>query len=371
MALIKCTECGHEISDKATLCVHCGCPLSETNKKQAKTNLNSTESKIYVDKENSLIPKKLLPKQKRKSIGFISIFAIIFVLILVICALFFNKEPQNDLALKSTIDSDIKMVVEILYSEKESILSNFSGATEEGGTILIPGSFAELKGTYKVFTDDNIVSRVIFVKDEEIKNVSRIVNGISSCLGNYDTYDKEWNKYDWKTDELELMLYIDERIYFDPYEYDDEINLDKNETSNTEERAEARNYDEFKYAVEECIQLVPNCNLDLDYTDNNNSYSININDKIIGIFGTEIDTWDAVALTDPDKDDATLHHEQISIALIMACDSDVTYEDAKKIFDEADEEGSAMISSGIYFFEGVSDGMYAGGVDITWLGSSF
>ena len=55
----------------------------------------------------------------------------------------------------------------------------------------------------------------------------------------------------------------------------------------------------------------------------------------------------------------------------MACDSDVTYEDAKKIFDEANVKGSAMISAGIYFFEGVSDGMYAGGVDITWLGSSF
>lgn len=55
----------------------------------------------------------------------------------------------------------------------------------------------------------------------------------------------------------------------------------------------------------------------------------------------------------------------------MACDSDITYEDAEKIFNEADVEGSAMISTGKYFFEGVSNGMYAGGVDITWLGSSF
>ena len=51
----------------------------------------------------------------------------------------------------------------------------------------------------------------------------------------------------------------------------------------------------------------------------------------------------------------------------MACDSDITYEEAKEIFDEAKEEGSARISSGIYFFEGMAEGMYAGGVDITWL----
>ena len=29
MSMIKCTECGKEISDKATACPHCGCPMTE------------------------------------------------------------------------------------------------------------------------------------------------------------------------------------------------------------------------------------------------------------------------------------------------------------------------------------------------------
>ena len=29
MALIKCKECGKEISDKATNCIHCGCPIEK------------------------------------------------------------------------------------------------------------------------------------------------------------------------------------------------------------------------------------------------------------------------------------------------------------------------------------------------------
>lgn len=29
MALIKCKECGKEISDKAKTCINCGCPLNE------------------------------------------------------------------------------------------------------------------------------------------------------------------------------------------------------------------------------------------------------------------------------------------------------------------------------------------------------
>lgn len=32
MALIKCPECGKEISDRASACIHCGCPLLYTSK---------------------------------------------------------------------------------------------------------------------------------------------------------------------------------------------------------------------------------------------------------------------------------------------------------------------------------------------------
>ena len=33
MALIKCPECGREVSDRASSCPNCGCPLSEIIKK--------------------------------------------------------------------------------------------------------------------------------------------------------------------------------------------------------------------------------------------------------------------------------------------------------------------------------------------------
>ena len=34
MALIKCTECGHEVSDKASACPKCGCPIDNVGKIQ-------------------------------------------------------------------------------------------------------------------------------------------------------------------------------------------------------------------------------------------------------------------------------------------------------------------------------------------------
>ena len=40
MALIKCNECGKEISDKAINCIHCGCPMNNQEKTNDKQKLN-------------------------------------------------------------------------------------------------------------------------------------------------------------------------------------------------------------------------------------------------------------------------------------------------------------------------------------------
>ena len=34
MALIKCEDCGKEISDKAKACIHCGCPINLVQEKE-------------------------------------------------------------------------------------------------------------------------------------------------------------------------------------------------------------------------------------------------------------------------------------------------------------------------------------------------
>ena len=62
MSMIKCTECGKEISDKATACPHCGCPMTEIlsatkeNKKEEakekKKDKKKKEDKKQEDKED-------------------------------------------------------------------------------------------------------------------------------------------------------------------------------------------------------------------------------------------------------------------------------------------------------------------------------
>ncbi len=50
MALINCEECGKEISNKASACIHCGCPLALFEKKYENDNVKSSK-KVSLIKE--------------------------------------------------------------------------------------------------------------------------------------------------------------------------------------------------------------------------------------------------------------------------------------------------------------------------------
>ena len=45
MALIKCTECGTEVSDKADKCPKCACPISTVNNKKTQV-IEQTDKKL-------------------------------------------------------------------------------------------------------------------------------------------------------------------------------------------------------------------------------------------------------------------------------------------------------------------------------------
>lgn len=53
MALIRCSECGREVSSKATLCVHCGCPIEYVSKENV-CIIHGREYDLTVFKERAL-----------------------------------------------------------------------------------------------------------------------------------------------------------------------------------------------------------------------------------------------------------------------------------------------------------------------------
>ena len=48
MALIKCVECGKEISDKATNCIHCGKKVITKKNSVEKTRKKTNKKSIYI-----------------------------------------------------------------------------------------------------------------------------------------------------------------------------------------------------------------------------------------------------------------------------------------------------------------------------------
>lgn len=44
MSLIKCSECGHEVSEKAFTCPNCGCPINPTH------SIETTDTGEYIEK---------------------------------------------------------------------------------------------------------------------------------------------------------------------------------------------------------------------------------------------------------------------------------------------------------------------------------
>lgn len=76
MALIKCPECGNEVSDKAIACIHCGYPLADMIKSELveeskihvtinKTEINEQIINLIKDSEYPLSEKDLFIKLKK------------------------------------------------------------------------------------------------------------------------------------------------------------------------------------------------------------------------------------------------------------------------------------------------------------------
>ena len=78
MALIKCSECGKEISDKAEVCLHCGNPIQKTIKEENQKNKKSYD-------ELTKREKKQVSLERGKNEGFPIAITIIILFMFLIC----------------------------------------------------------------------------------------------------------------------------------------------------------------------------------------------------------------------------------------------------------------------------------------------
>lgn len=122
MAMIKCPECGKEISDKAKQCIHCGCPIG----------IDDSVSEDYIDNEGKNDKMEAVTPDKRKNTIKLCAIIGILVLVLVIVVVVITNIGKTDYIVTPGIELGMDK-----SEVKEVIAQNITNITEEGNELCI------------------------------------------------------------------------------------------------------------------------------------------------------------------------------------------------------------------------------------------
>lgn len=117
MALIKCPDCGKEVSDKSNACIHCGCPI--VLKFAVTKNLEKEYLKKNGVDESSI--DTVMPKEK----GHPYLIALVIILLFIASIFFIIESVYND-------DSSGRLFDNIVQREIRS--TDYEIATSQGIT---------------------------------------------------------------------------------------------------------------------------------------------------------------------------------------------------------------------------------------------
>jgi tetratricopeptide (TPR) repeat protein len=236
MAIIKCPECGQDVSDMSQVCIHCGYPLN-------KETLDSTKS----DEKVSLVNKL---SEKKKFIGITAGVVIIIVLIFVMVGNTVNNRlykakkyyENNDIESFSKIKGELRTeevtsMTEILSSDIDDIKNQYideeityEDAIEALEDILQYSDTAHL--TSYVETEDYIntlkSSRDAFDKAKEDEGAGKY----QSAYDNYSKViedDSNYPEAQSKKEEMQFLLYqeyvADAKEYASKEDYSNAVSM--------------------------------------------------------------------------------------------------------------------------------------------------
>ena len=146
MALIKCTECGHMVSDKAVKCPKCGIPLQmivETTKpieKEEKVVAEIESVKMETHKGDTSIPESQINPHvsSNRRLNYITFIIVAFLLIAVVVGITFKKDllshSKDEAVISNTVGIEKEYVVKGIIESRIgfSMRLNISGNEVEG-----------------------------------------------------------------------------------------------------------------------------------------------------------------------------------------------------------------------------------------------
>lgn len=237
MALIRCRNCGHEISDTTKKCIHCGTKIKTavSEKKEKKQFDSSVKTKEIVKHENTQ------KHNKKKTFNKI-ILIIMFILLCVIALLFISLKLYNDKFVSIEFkDGNFSRVIKIEKGDtiQEIKISNRKGYKFNGwylgnkkynfnkkvtSNITLVGKWLKI---YSVEFDSNGGSSINIQKVTKGEKVTKPENPIRDGYDFVNWYlnDKEYNFDDKVTSNIKLVAKWNEK---QKIENNTENNIDNN-----------------------------------------------------------------------------------------------------------------------------------------------
>lgn len=219
MALICCPECGKEISDKSTMCIHCGYPIASEQISSKKHNTSS--NLVFLNK----IKEKFISQNKQKNM----LTAIIAIAVVVLAITSVNKidEIKKEKAYQAEVEAKRQAYQNMLVESRNNItpyLELIPYIPDDTGKITLSselynnldnveflglnGSISFSKNDYGVFDTVSWRSHDFFTFDEHQEFVS-LLNDYFGATAKLDHYlIGQWTQKDyyWEDDSVPTVV---------------------------------------------------------------------------------------------------------------------------------------------------------------------
>ncbi len=191
MALIKCPECGKEVSDKSKNCIHCGYPLTQK------------EEFGEVKDGQKVFSCKPIEEQikKNKKMVFLILGFLIVAILLFTTNFFKSKEYFDGIAWGSSREKVERKYPDILFSGESGcyfgLVDSLEGYSSEDSTIDLNFYFDDEEKLYKVdvnIVDEDIGEAVLFF----VEYFNKIYDGDYEAMYN--------SKYVWIGDKTSVSM---------------------------------------------------------------------------------------------------------------------------------------------------------------------
>lgn len=230
MALIKCPECGKEISDKAVSCLHCGYPLASILQEENKTVLPQEKSSILEEPANMVKPKEsncIIKERKNSKKRIIAIMSIVMAVIIVACVGIAAYKNLTKITIEKLVALDTKNDVSFLLGKEptarfDSYLVDFLGEDfyvdviydvredhkGEVNSIFMQNYYP---GADDLETYEDLLGYTISENDRRAGRecLKKVVDSFSSKYGNPEVLDLKRNVvcYGWTVGDRRVCVY--------------------------------------------------------------------------------------------------------------------------------------------------------------------